>query len=100
MADSLSCSPSSDTCNQVDMGLDPQALAAAQATCEDTQSYRTAITVEGGHEGGPSILCDTSSSKPRPIVPPGYRRHVFDLLQGLSHTSYRTSKDLICSRYV
>ena len=34
----------SDTCNQVSMGLDLQALAAAQSTCQDTQSYRTAIT--------------------------------------------------------
>ena len=52
------------------------------------------------HEGGPSLLCDTSSSNPRPIVPPGYRRHVFDLLHGLSLPSSRASKELICSRYV
>ena len=87
------------------MGLDLQALAAAQSTCQDTQSYRTAITGMTVadvpvHEGGPSLLCDTSSSKPRPIVRPGYRRHVFDLLHGLSHPSSRASKELICSRYV
>ena len=52
------------------------------------------------HEGGPSLLCDTSSLNPRPIEPPGYRRHVFDLLHGLSHPSSRASKELICSRYV
>ena len=105
IADYLSRSPISDTCNQVSMGLDLQALAAAQSTCQDTQSYRTAITGMTVadvpvHEGGPSLLCDTSSSKPRPIVPPGYRRHVFDLLHGLSHPSSRASKELICSRYV
>ena len=44
IADYLSRSPISDTCNQVSMGLDLQALAAAQSTCQDTQSYRTAIT--------------------------------------------------------
>ena len=104
-ADYLSRSPISDTCNQVSMGLDLQALAAAQSTCQDTQCYRTAITGMTVadvpvHEGGPSLLCDTSSSKPRPIVPPGYRRHVFDLLHGLSHPSSRASKQLICSRYV
>ena len=87
------------------MDLDLQALAAAQSTCQDTQSYRTDITGMTVadvpvHEGGPSLLCDTSSSKPRPIVPPGYRRHVFDLLHGLSHPSSRASKELICSRYV
>ena len=105
IADYLSRSPISDACNQVSMGLDLQALAAAQSTCQDTQSYRTAITGMTVadvpvHEGGPSLLCDTSSSKPRPIVPPGYRRHVFDLLHGLSHPSSRASKELICSRYV
>ena len=55
--------------------VDLQALAAAQATCEDTQSYRTAITGMTVadvpvHDGGPSLFCDTSSSKPRHIVPP------------------------------
>ena len=35
---------------------------------------------------------------PVPIVPPGYRRHVFDLLHGLSHPSSRASKELICRR--
>ena len=105
IADYLSRSPISDTCNQVSMGLDLQALAAAQSTCQDTQSHRTAITGMTVadvpvHEGGPSLLCDTSSSKPRPIVLPGYRRHVFDLLHGLSHPSSRASKELICSRYV
>ena len=55
------------TCHQVVIGLDLQALAAAQlATCEDTQSYRTAITgmtlVDVPvHDGRPSLLCDTSS---------------------------------------
>ena len=87
------------------MQTDLQALAAAQSTCQDTQSCRTAITGMTVadvpvREGGPSLLCDTSSSKPRPIVPPGYRRHVFDLLHGLSHPSSRASKELICSRYV
>ena len=38
--------------------------------------------------------------KPRPIVRPGYRRHVIDLLHGLSHPSSRASKELICSRSV
>ena len=48
------------------MQPDLQALAAAQSTCQDTQSYRTAITGMTVadvpvHEGGPSLLCDTPS---------------------------------------
>ena len=50
--------------------------------------------------GGPSLLCDISSSKPKPIVLPGYRRHVIDLLNELSNPSSPACKDLICSRYV
>ena len=78
IADYLSRSPISDTCNQAVMGLSLQALTAAQTTCEDTQSYRTTITGMTVadvpvHDGGPSLLCDTSSLKPRPIVPHGYR---------------------------
>ena len=78
------------------MGLDLQALTAAQDTCEDTQSYRTAITgMTVPDDGGSSLLWDTSSSKPRLIVLPGYRRYVFDLLHGLSHPSSRACKHLI-----
>ena len=61
IADYLSRSPISDTCNQASMGLDLQALAAAQSTCLDTQSYRTAITGMTVadvpvHEGRPSLF--------------------------------------------
>ena len=53
------------------MGLNLKASTAAQDTCEDTQSYRTAITGMTVpdvpvHDSGPSLLCDTSSSNPRP----------------------------------
>ena len=102
-ADCLSRAPVE--CQQVSVGLDYHALAAAQRNSEDVQCYRTAINglrtedvqIE---EGGPHILCDTSLSRPRPIIPPGFRRNVFDLTHNLSHPSARTTKDLICKRYV
>ena len=46
------------------------------------------------------LLCDTSSNKPRPLVPPGFQRHVFDLIHNLSHPSARASQKLISERFV
>ena len=105
-ADCLSRSPVDDNeCQQISIGLDYNALAAAQATSEDTQHYRTAVT--GLHvtdvpleDGGPVLLCDTSLDRPRPIIPPGFRRHIFDLVHNLSHPSARTTKTLLSQRYV
>ena len=106
-ADCLSRAPASDNanCHQISIGVDYHALAAAQAISEDTQAYRTAVTAlhlaeVPVEEGGPALLCDTSLPRPRPIIPPGFRRHVFDLTHNLSHPSVRATKRLICSRYV
>jgi len=109
-ADCLSRSPlptvGNDTeCAHVSVGLDLHALSAAQRTSKETQAYRTAITglrvVDvPSEEGGPILLCDTSRQRPRPVVPPGFRRHVFDLVHNLSHPSARATKALITQRYV
>lgn len=104
-ADCLSRAPIDNECQHVSVGMDYEALAAAQACSEDTQCYRTALTglrvadvpLE---EGGPVLLCDTSLQRPRPIIPPGFRRYAFDLVHNLAHPSARTTKELICKRYV
>uniref|UniRef100_A0A1X7TYD1 Integrase catalytic domain-containing protein n=1 Tax=Amphimedon queenslandica TaxID=400682 RepID=A0A1X7TYD1_AMPQE len=36
-----------------------------------------------------SIFCDVSHGTPRPVVPPTFRRAVFDALHGLSHPDSR-----------
>ena len=92
-------------CEEVCLGLDPRTLSAAQAASKDTQAYRTAVTdlriadvpLE---DGGPTLLCDTSMQRPRPVIPPGFRRKVFDLIHNLAHPSARITKDLICRRFV
>ena len=49
---------------------------------------------------GTTLLCDTSTSVPRPLVPPQFRRQVFDTLHTLSHPGVRATQRLITSRYV
>lgn len=101
VADSLSRA----TVNAVCVGVDYSALAAAQTNSAEAQASRTAITNLVLSEmaltpGGPVLLCDTSSRNPRPLVPPGFRRQVFDLIHGLSHPSARATKKLLSERFV
>ncbi len=46
------------------------------------------------------LLCDTFMGKPRVVVPASFRRQVFYLLHGLSHSSIRTSQALLTDRFV
>lgn len=47
-----------------------------------------------------TILCDVSLGRPRPIVPPSYRRTIFDALHSISHPGIRATAKLIADRYV
>lgn len=101
VADSLSRAPVDAVC----VGLDYTALAAAQTTSADALASRTAITGLRLQEmslskDGPVLLCDMSRDTPRPLVPPGFRRQVFDLIHSLSHPSARGTKKLITERFV
>ena len=46
------------------------------------------------------LLCDESLELPRPVVPPSWRRKVFDIILGLSHPSIRTTRQLMRQKYV
>lgn len=46
------------------------------------------------------LLCDTSTGSPRPLVPPEFRRTIFNSLHGLSHPGIRATQRLITSRFV
>lgn len=108
VADCLSRAPTPPDlvpCDSISIGLDYSTLAAAQENSEDINAYRTAITglrlrQVTMPDGGPELLCDTSLQRPRPVIPPGFRRRVFDLVHGLSHPSTRVTRELICTRYV
>nr|CDS25955.1 gag pol polyprotein [Hymenolepis microstoma] len=46
------------------------------------------------------ILCDVSTGRSRPFVPQAYRRNIFDHFHGLSHSSIRSTMNLITDRFV
>ncbi|CAH8647289.1 unnamed protein product [Schistosoma intercalatum] len=84
--------------------LDLPAMAAAQAndpSCTEAphstslQYQEVPLATTSG-----TILCDTSTGLPRPIVPSAYRRLVFDALHGLSHPGIAATLRLIAARYV
>ena len=86
-------------------GIDYAAMAASQKEDPGIHAYRTAITglkLEDVPFGprGITLLCDISTGHPRPIVPTGWRRKVFDLVHGLSHPSVRATRQLITAKFV
>jgi cleavage and polyadenylation specificity factor subunit 1 len=82
--------------------VDFPSLAAAQATCEDTQKLARdgTLRVETVEVAGTRMLCDTSTGVLRPLVPSEQRRAVFEAMHGLSHPGVRASRRIISSRFV
>ena len=101
MADALSRA----AIESIEKGLDFEAIVASQKADLDVQAYRTALSglqlenIPFGSKGN-TILCDIFTGQPRPVVPEGWRRHVFDVIQRLSHPSIWTSRRLIASKFV
>ena len=106
--DELSSPSSPSTVNTVTFNdsIDYTDMARAQLDDRDVQTYKdniatTALVLRDVElENGDTILCDVSTSTPRPIVPLSWRRRVFDAIHGTSHPSGRTTKRLMNSRYV
>jgi hypothetical protein len=85
-------------------GIDYEQLAAEQLTDEECIATRTAITglrLENIKFGENVILCDTSTGRPRPLVPLAISTEDFrsDLI-GLAHPSVRASRKLVAERFV
>lgn len=99
VADALS-RISINAAHQLEPGVDFSAMAAAQQNDPEMAAYRTAITglvlqdVQFGPSGN-TLLCDTSTGHPRPVVPASFRKTVFDVIHGLSHPSIRTTQKLL-----
>jgi cleavage and polyadenylation specificity factor subunit 1 len=101
VADCLSRAP----IDAITLGIDYQEFAREQARCTDTQAYRTAITGLRVQDcsiehNGPVLLCDVSQGTPRPIVPPTFRRKVFDLMHNLAHPGVKSTQSLISRSFV
>jgi cleavage and polyadenylation specificity factor subunit 1 len=82
--------------------VDFAALAAAQATYEDTQKLaaNSSLQVEMVHVAGARMLCDTSTGVLRPMVPVSQRRAVFLAMHGLAHPGTRASRRIITSCFM
>lgn len=92
--------------SQLPTSLDLAALASAQKSDQELVALRTRSDNSLVWEEHPcptasaTIVVDTSTGSPRPFVPEGYRRIVFNSLHGLSHPGIRSTQRLVCSRYV
>ena len=80
-------------------------MAAAQLTDDGIANMRSAPTGLVVREiplntNGPSIYCDVSTGRPRPLVPDTWQRTVFDAVHGLSHPSIRTTRKMIAEKFV
>ena len=86
--------------------IDLAAMAKAQLEDPQTRALQsspsTALKVEALplDSSEDTILCDTSTGTPRPLVPPSWRRIVFDSLHGLSHPGIRATQRLVTARFV
>lgn len=87
------------------VGIDYTAMAAEQRADPDVlalQSTKTGLVLEDTPvwDGGPHLLCNVSTGRPRPVVPLSWRRRVFDSVYALSHPGVRASVKLVSARFV
>ncbi len=78
-------------------------LAADQRQSGEMDAYLTANTglqLEYVMFGDTAVLCDTTYSKPRPILPSSWTRPMFDAVHGLSHPGPRPTQKAISQLYV
>lgn len=93
------------TTNAVSLGIDYTALAAAQQSSADVQAYTTAFTSlkvvkTNLSDEGPELLCDISTGRARPIIPPEFRRQVFESVHNLAHPGVKATVKLIAEKFV
>ncbi|WP_353213430.1 reverse transcriptase domain-containing protein, partial [Rhodovarius sp.] len=83
--------------------IDLKALAAAQATCEATQSLLASpqsLSIQQQSLEDVSLYCDVSAGRLRPIVPLPFRPQVFHQIHDLGHPGTRATQRLVTSRFV
>ena len=93
------------TTNAVSLGIANTAIAKSQAASIDIQTYKTAvtgpnITTKKLDERQPDLMCDISTGRPRPIVPPDFRRAVFEAVHNLAHPGVKATVNLVSAKFV
>ena len=87
------------TINSASSTIDFQAIALAQQSSLAFKQILLLSTFVPFHYHL-LIICDMSSSCPRPYIPESFRRSVFDSLHGLSHPGIRATQKLLTSRLI
>ena len=87
--------------------IDFPAIASSQRTDKDLMRYHNdPDSSPFTHQDHPlptshgNITCDISTGKPRPFIPPGFRRSILNSLHNLSHPGIKATQRLITERYV
>ena len=85
--------------------IDYAALALEQAIDPELQSLKrdgSALALESTDVPGSAeqVICDVSTGKARPYLPPSFRRPLFASLHSLSHPGPQASARLVSSRFV
>ncbi|GFO41227.1 Pol polyprotein [Plakobranchus ocellatus] len=91
--------------NAVSLGIDYTATAAVQTSSTDLQAYNTAltnlqITSTKLNDQGPELLCHISTGRAHPIVPPDFRRSVFEAVHNLSHPGIKATVKLVSEKFI
>ena len=89
----------------IHLGLDYARMAADQTSDQEVQGLRLATTglqLEdiAFDRTGTTLLCDISMGQPRPVIPTGWRRQVFDTVHGMSHPGRKPSQRLVAAKFV
>ena len=82
--------------------IDFKAMADAQSNDPPLEGGAQSITVSWIliPTCDATLLCDTPTGTPHPLVPPQFCRKVFDALHSLSHPGVQATQRFVTSRYV
>ena len=81
-------------------GIDFSAFARAQSVEQLVPASSALQLARVDFNPHLTLLCDTSTGRPRPVVPPDFRRAVFDAIHGLAHPSIRSTRRLVAEKFV
>lgn len=85
--------------------VDFNALAVAQQTDPELQRLVDSpgalkLQPQAFPGSATPVVCDTSTGSPRPFVPAGFRKAVFNSLHSLSHPGIRATRRLVAARFL
>ena len=91
--------------NAVEPGINHRGLAMDQYQDTNVQAYRTVVTnlkladIQWS-DGSFTVLSDTSTGNPRPVIPENWKRKIFNMVHTLAHPGARTTRRMVSSKFV